>query len=234
MVSKKEWDLFICHASEDKEVVARPLAEYLREKGYRVWYDEFSLQIGDSLLHKINEGIAGSKFGVIVLSHQFFAKQWTKKELGGLFAKEIAGGEKVLLPIWHGITHAQLVEIAPMLADNKALLMTDGLQKVARQIRDVIDEDAIPDSPPLSRDLKRDGLMFARTDEIYEITGPTVTFGAVLLDDMNGLNGPFQYNGYTLQVEHVQTLSGMRMPPIRGHHGPTAEGVTCRVVGTPS
>ena len=49
MVSKKKWDLFICHASEDKEVVARPLAEYLREKGYRVWYDEFSLKIGDSL-----------------------------------------------------------------------------------------------------------------------------------------------------------------------------------------
>ena len=57
MVSKKAWDLFVCHAREDKDVVARPLAEYLRDKGYRVWYDEFSLTIGDSLLHTINEGI---------------------------------------------------------------------------------------------------------------------------------------------------------------------------------
>ena len=45
----KEYDVFISHASEDKEEVARPLAEALRKNGLSVWYDEFELKIGDSL-----------------------------------------------------------------------------------------------------------------------------------------------------------------------------------------
>jgi hypothetical protein len=40
---KDEWDVFVSHASEDKEAIARPLAESLRARGLRVWYDDFSL-----------------------------------------------------------------------------------------------------------------------------------------------------------------------------------------------
>ncbi len=43
-IYNKEYDVFISHASEDKEEVARPLAEVLRRNGLSVWYDEFELK----------------------------------------------------------------------------------------------------------------------------------------------------------------------------------------------
>ena len=47
------YDAFVCHASEDKDDVVRPLAERLREQHIEVWYDEFSLKMGDSLRRSI-------------------------------------------------------------------------------------------------------------------------------------------------------------------------------------
>lgn len=67
-------DVFICHASEDKDLVARPLAELLRGHGVAVWYDEFSLTVGDSLRRKIDRGLSDSRFGVVLLSPDFFRK----------------------------------------------------------------------------------------------------------------------------------------------------------------
>ena len=99
MVAKT--DLFICHASEDKESFVRPLAVGLRSLGASVWYDEFSLQPGDSLSRSIDKGIAGSKNAVFVVSSTFIAKAWPEHELRGLVAREIAG-EVRIIPIWHG------------------------------------------------------------------------------------------------------------------------------------
>ena len=49
-----EYDLFISHASEDKDDFVRPLAETLQGLGLKVWYDEFSMKVGDSLRRKID------------------------------------------------------------------------------------------------------------------------------------------------------------------------------------
>jgi len=54
---KTMWDIFICHASEDKEAIARPLANALKQAGLDVWYDEFTLTLGDSLRRKIDHGL---------------------------------------------------------------------------------------------------------------------------------------------------------------------------------
>ena len=78
------WDLFLSHASEDKEDVARPLHKLLVGKGLRVWYDEMTLSLGDSLRRKIDEGLANSRYGLVILSPSFFAKEWPQKELDGL------------------------------------------------------------------------------------------------------------------------------------------------------
>jgi len=76
--------VFICHASEDKEEVARPLAQELRSRDFRVWIDEAEILIGDSLRRKIDEGLASSRFGIVILSPSFFAKEWPQLELDGL------------------------------------------------------------------------------------------------------------------------------------------------------
>ncbi len=141
----KRWDVFVSHASEDKEEIARPLADALKERGYEVWYDSFSLKLGDSLRESINRGLAESRFGVVILSKDFFAKHWTNQELNGLAAIEV-GGKKVILPVWHGVTHADVVKYSPILADRMAVSTTEGLGRVVAAIDAVV-------NPPLAEDL---------------------------------------------------------------------------------
>lgn len=74
MITKK-WDIFISHASEDKETFVKPLAEALKSLGMRVWYDDFTLSIGDSLSRSIDTGLINSSYGVVVLSPCFFSKR---------------------------------------------------------------------------------------------------------------------------------------------------------------
>ncbi|RFB04776.1 toll/interleukin-1 receptor domain-containing protein [Parvularcula marina] len=115
-----EYDFFISHASEDKDGFVRELAEALRDKGARVWYDEFSLKIGDSLRRNIDQGLASSRFGVVILSESFFRKEWPNKELDGLTALEVTGETRVL-PIWHKVSKDEVAQYSPMLADKVAL-----------------------------------------------------------------------------------------------------------------
>jgi hypothetical protein len=115
-----KWDVFISHAFEDKESFVRPLAEALRQLGVSVWYDEFSLQIGDSLSRGIDYGIGGSKFGVVVISRAFVTKNWPAHELRGLVNRDVED-EFRILPIWHGVTKSDVKSLSPSLADKIAI-----------------------------------------------------------------------------------------------------------------
>ena len=135
---QREYDVFISHASEDKEGVVRPLAHVLRRGGLKVWYDEFELRIGDSLRRKIDMGLARSRFGVVVLSRSFFGKGWTNYELDGLVTRSVTG-EQVLLPIWHEITKKELIDYSPSLADKVARSTgTHTIEEIAAEIIEVI------------------------------------------------------------------------------------------------
>ncbi|MDH4135131.1 MAG: toll/interleukin-1 receptor domain-containing protein [Anaerolineae bacterium] len=123
------WDVFIRHAWEDKEASARPLAKAL-EEGLRVWYDEFTLSVGDRLLHSIDHGLANSRYGVVVLSPNFFAKEWPQKELAALATQEVSG-KKAILPVWHNITADRIREYSPILADRVAVSSDRGLEHIA-------------------------------------------------------------------------------------------------------
>ncbi|WP_051462688.1 toll/interleukin-1 receptor domain-containing protein [Bradyrhizobium sp. URHA0013] len=119
-----EWDLFISHASEDKEEFVRPLAGALQQFGVKVWYDEYALSLGDSLSRSVDKGLANSNFGLVVLSPAFLAKRWPEYELRGLTARELAG-EKVILPVWHNVSQQELLRFSPPLAD-KLAVKSDG------------------------------------------------------------------------------------------------------------
>lgn len=127
------WDVFISHASEDKHSVARPLAQLLRSSGVRVWLDENELHLGDSLREKIDEGLVHCRYGVVILSEAFFAKQWPQRELNGLFARETAG-QNILLPVWHGVDRDRIARFSPLLADRLGVDTSKGLDFVANEI----------------------------------------------------------------------------------------------------
>ena len=118
--SAMTYDFFICHASEDKESFVRELANLLRTKGAEVWYDEFALQVGDSLRREIDRGLVNSKFGVVILSESFFGKEWPQRELDGLVTLATQGRNRIL-PIWHKVSKDEVASYSPTLADRVAL-----------------------------------------------------------------------------------------------------------------
>lgn len=136
---RKSHDVFLSHASEDKDDFVRPLANALQDRGIDVWYDEFSLSVGDSLRESIDLGLGSSRFGVVVFSSAFFAKNWPKHELNGLVTKEMAGGDKVVLPIWHKVSRDEVAHFSPTLADKVALNTgIQSLDEIVEQLVEVI------------------------------------------------------------------------------------------------
>ncbi len=130
---ENHFDVFISHASEDKDDFVRPFAELLRDQGLKVWYDEFELKIGDSLRQHIDKGLINSRYGIVILSKAFLEKSWTNYELNSLVAKEIEG-KKVILPIWHNISKDDVLRYSPMLADKFAL--SSGSKKIEEMVKD--------------------------------------------------------------------------------------------------
>ena len=131
-------DIFIAHASEDKDSVARPLADALAAAGLSVWYDEGELKLGDSIRRSIDQGIALSRFGVVILSKSFFEKGWTQYELDGLVTRAVSD-EQVILPIWHDITKQEVTSHSPSLADKLARsTATHTIVEIADEIVSVV------------------------------------------------------------------------------------------------
>lgn len=131
-------DAFISHASEDKDGLVRPMAEFLKKAGFSIWYDEFQLRVGDSLRRSIDKGLANSRFGIVVLSPNFFAKNWPQYELDGLVAKEMAVG-KVILPIWHKVSKDEVMSYSPSLADRVALnTATNTIEELAQKLGEIL------------------------------------------------------------------------------------------------
>ena len=128
----EKWDVFVSHASEDKDEFARPLAEALRAAGLKVWFDEHSLTVGDSLRQSIDRGLANSRFGVVIISPHFLEKHWPQKELDGLAAREV-DGQKVILPVWHNVDRQTVTRYSPTLADRLATVSTKGVSQGCRR-----------------------------------------------------------------------------------------------------
>lgn len=139
-------DVFISHASEDKEAIARPLANALRENGVSVWFDEYELRLGDSLRRRIEEGLRVSRHGLTILSKSFFSKPWPQRELDALVSLETH--EKRIMPIWHNLTSEEVRHYSPLLADKLAIPSSAGIDKIVeevkRALRDVTSSSAAP------------------------------------------------------------------------------------------
>lgn len=119
--SEEEYDVFVSHATEDKEGFSDEFVRILQEKyNLKVWYDAVSIKWGDSIRTEIDRGLKRSKFGVVILSRSYISKYWTNYELEGLFQRESNGG-KLILPIWHNITKQEVQKFSSSLAGKMAM-----------------------------------------------------------------------------------------------------------------
>lgn len=138
-----KYDVFISHASEDKDLIVRPLVTMLEKLSVRVWYDEFSLKLGDSLSASIDKGLLESRFGIVVLSKSFLKKNWTDYEYRSLLSRQM-NGQRIIIPLWYDITKEEVLSFSPYLADIFAGNVTpDNLQKTILSILKVVRPDIL-------------------------------------------------------------------------------------------
>lgn len=90
--------VFLSHNSKDKPWV-RKLAERLIVDSVTVWLDEAEINIGDSLIDKISEGIMEMQFVAAVISKNSLGSSWVQKEISIAMSKEIAGKKVTVLPL---------------------------------------------------------------------------------------------------------------------------------------
>jgi len=127
---------FVSHASEDKPMV-KNLVDTLIRYGVDAWYDDYEIDLGESIRDKINEGLRRSKYGLVILSPNFFAKDWPKQELAALAIILRKGS---LIPVFHNVTPRDVATYDPLLADIKGITVPPGdirqaVVPIARKIR---------------------------------------------------------------------------------------------------
>ena len=105
----------------------------------KIWYDDFSLKLGDSLRESIEKGISSSRFGIVILSHAFIQKEWPQKELSALHARD-SRKNNIILPVWLDLNQGEIAAHFPLLADRFATKAQDGMDKVVSDIIAVLSQ----------------------------------------------------------------------------------------------
>lgn len=132
---------FISHDSRDKDSFVRELAYEMSIRLCSVWYDEYSLKVGDSLRESVERGLKEAKKCIFILSPNFLSNVgWTKAEFNSVYTREIHEGKNVMLPVWHNVEKREVYEYSPLLADRVALSSSLGVKELAKSLAKAIDE----------------------------------------------------------------------------------------------
>ncbi|KUK86470.1 MAG: GUN4-like family protein [candidate division TA06 bacterium 34_109] len=130
-------DIFICHASEDKESVVKPLLETLDKESISYWYDEAEIKWGESIPNKINEGLRISRYVIVVLSNVFLSKNWPQKELTSALNIESSAGEVKVLPLIVGNKEVRdkILLQYPILNDKRYIIWEKDVKKIVEELK---------------------------------------------------------------------------------------------------
>ena len=125
MNERNKWEkprAFVSHDTRDKAEIAQPLAIKLLQFMCPVWYDEFSLKVGDSLRGSIEAGLKECPKCIFVLTPNFLANSgWSQDGVELDLTRELVEKQKVILPVWHNVTAKDVYEYSPVLADRVAV-----------------------------------------------------------------------------------------------------------------
>ncbi len=130
---KYDYDAFISHAVEDKIPIANELCARLEQAGLRIWYSGKELGVGDSIEKTIENGLHRSRYGIVILSPTYLAKNWTIREFYTLLAKEIEE-HKVILPVLYNITPDELKQRDLLMADRFAVNAEQGIDHIVERL----------------------------------------------------------------------------------------------------
>ena len=81
-------------------MLAIQVANKLQENGIETWWDEWEIRPGDSILQKVNEGIEGCTYFLVLLTPQSIDKQWVNTEMDAAFFRKLEGKCR-FIPVRH-------------------------------------------------------------------------------------------------------------------------------------
>lgn len=113
----KEYDVFISHANKDKIIYVDALYEAISDLGVKIFYDKNEISWGDNWKRRILEGTAKSEFAIIVISDNFFGREWTERELSEFLKQQNSTGQKIILPLLFNVSREKLLEHYPSLEE---------------------------------------------------------------------------------------------------------------------
>lgn len=136
------YDVFICHASEDKNRVAIPLYHALEEKGIKTFLDCFAIGWGDSLVGKINTALQKSKFVISIISEASIDKSWPMKEIHTVLSMEIRNTKTKLLPLIVG-NERTIIEKLPLIADKRYISFKNNVDEIVDEMDKLLKNSTI-------------------------------------------------------------------------------------------
>lgn len=130
---KPSIQVFLCHSSEDKEIVEQFALRLKSSKNY-VWFDKWEIKVGDSIVEKINDGLNTMTHLVIFLSKGSVEKPWVKKELSSALMRKLSDNSVKVMPI-----KIDNVNIPTIISDIKYADCSDDLESGFDQlINDIV------------------------------------------------------------------------------------------------
>ena len=101
-----KYDVFLCHAWDDRRTAAKDLNDALENAGVSVWFSEKAVLLGSNLMREIDKGLSKSRAGLVLVTESFINR--IKAE--GIAAKELSAllARNQLVPIVHGVTYDSL------------------------------------------------------------------------------------------------------------------------------
>ncbi len=149
---KEMRDVFLCHASEDKELVVRPLFQALRNENISCWYDEAEIRWGHSITQTVNQGLGTSRYVIVVLSRAFLSKNWPQRELNAVLNLEASTGKVRVLPLVVEGAHGEVFAAYPLLNDKRFLEWTGDPAPIISEFQRLLPSGtssvASPSAPP--------------------------------------------------------------------------------------
>lgn len=124
--------VFICHTSPDKDT-AREIAMFLVAEGVGVWFDEWAVAAGDSIVEEIEKGLSRCTHFLVLWSANAETSNWVRQELQSTLAEAISSPRKRVIPIRLDDT-----PLPPLIRGLKYLRYRDGSESERMAIVDAV------------------------------------------------------------------------------------------------
>lgn len=130
-------DVFLCHAWDDRQGIAKQLHDLLEARGVRVWFSEKDLGLGVPMMRAIDKGLVNSRVGIVLVTPAMLRRLPNEgvadKELSALLRRER------LVPVVHETTYEQLEQVSILLASRAGLnTAEESMEDVANKIAELV------------------------------------------------------------------------------------------------